>query len=80
MCFESSASIFQNNREFLSPSLSVQLWSATVHADQGTGLCAYAVHGDDKRPSKSMIILVVKVVFENHLFPMNFLPLAWLEQ
>ena len=31
-------------------------------------------------PSKSMIILVVKVVFEDHLFPMNFLPLAWLEQ
>ena len=28
-----------------------QLWSATIHTDQGTGVCAYAVHGDDKRPS-----------------------------
>ena len=33
------------------PSASVQFWSATIHTDQGTGVCAYAVHGDDKRPS-----------------------------
>ena len=26
------------------PSASVQFWSATIHTDQGTGVCAYAVH------------------------------------